>query len=422
MNLRGKEGFQAFLKKNVGNVAFLRFEVEGLEQGPLSDWDIAVKDRPKALSDCHAVFGVPWLRIPREYVVQHYYQWGQVDLLPTFQWNGFEYLDQGRFWECVSESSDGVPRPSLGHDAFITWMTGLLWGGRFNSRYTAFIRAGASKDGAIFRESLDGAFGGDFAAKLYQLASEGKAADAVEMVPGMRSALKWRRIRSRPMQSLGAVSRHWICELKFHLKPPFPWIGILGPDGSGKSSVIDGLEEALKVSRVGMKMVHWLPQLSEKTETSNVVVTDPHSRPPKSPLLSVLQLGKIVLVWWIALLKDLIHLRAKKAILLSDRFYPDLLADPRRYRYGASTKFAAWAFRFIPKPDLVIVLHTDAETILRRKQEVTPEELVRQLAAYQSIAEEWGETAVLVDCGQTLDVVVQEVLGILVDSLAERTR
>ncbi|YCM42394.1 hypothetical protein V2O64_13875 [Verrucomicrobiaceae bacterium 227] len=186
--------------------------------------------------------------------------------------------------------------------------------------------------------------------------------------------------------------------------------------------MISGLEDALKVSRVGMKMVHWLPQLSEKTETSNVVVTDPHSRPPKSPLLSVLQLGKIVLVWWIALLKDLIHLRAKKTILLSDRFYPDLLADPRRYRYGASTKFAAWAFRFIPKPDRVIVLHTDAETILRRKQEVTPEELVRQLAAYQSIAEEWGESAVLVDCGQTLDVVVQEVLGILVDSLAERTR
>ena len=422
MNLRTKEGFEAFLEGNVGNIAFLRFEVEELKQGHLSDWDIAVKNRSQALIDCETVFGIPWLRIPREYVVQHYYEWGQVDLLPTFQWNGFEYLRQDRFWERVSKSADGVPRPTLGHDAYITWMTGLLWGGRFNPRYSELIKAGATKDEEIFRESLEEAFGSKLAAQLFQLAVEGKAEDAVKVVPKMRSALRLRRVLSEPGLSLKSVFKHWICELKFHLNPPFPWIGILGADGSGKSTVIDGLAEKLKISRVGFKGIHWIPQLSKKAEVSVMVVPDPHSNPPKCSFLSVLQLGKIVLVWWIALLKDLLHLRAKKAMVLSDRCYPDLLADPRRYRYGASLMFARWAFKLIPKPDRVIVLLTEPEIILKRKQEVTPDELVRQLTVYRSIAEEWGETAVIVDCGQEPDVVIQEALDVLVDSLAKRSR
>jgi len=151
-------------------------------------------------------------------------------------------------------------------------------------------------------------------------------------------------------------------------------------------------------------------------------VTDPHGRPPKSSLLSILQLGKIVSVWWVALFKDLIHLRAKKAIVLSDRFYPDLLADPRRYRYGASTKLAAIAFKFIPKPDKVIILHTDAETILARKQEVTPDELSRQLEAYKEIAENWGERAILVNCGQKPEEVIGKVVEVVISAVGERTR
>jgi thymidylate kinase len=70
----------------------------------------------------------------------------------------------------------------------------------------------------------------------------------------------------------------------------------------------------------------------------------------------------------------------------------------------------------------VIILHTDEETILKRKQEVLPEELARQLECYKSIAEELGERAVLVDCGQELDVVTDEVLEVVLEALAERRR
>ena len=422
MNLRDKEGLTSFLQKNVGNIAFLRFEVGGLEQGPLSDWDIAVKEPGRALGDCKEIFGDPWLRIPREYVVQHYYDWGQVDLLPSFEWNGYEYLDQEKFWAGVTESPDQIPRPALGHDAYITWMTGLLWGGAFKGRYANFIQAGALKDEVIFKESLREAFGDRLGNQLYELAAGARAGEAVALVSELRKALKWRRLRGDAGPTIKALSQHWLCELKFHLNPPFPWIGVLGPDGSGKSTVIDGLTERLKLSRVGLEAIHWMPQLRKEAERSIAVVTDPHGRPAKSALLSILQLGKIVSVWWISLLKDLIHLRAKKAIVLSDRFYLDLLADPRRYRYGTSTRLAAWAFKLIPKPDKVIILHTDAETILGRKQEVTPDELTRQLGAYQKIAKDWGKRALLVDCGQEPNEVIDKLVGVVLGELKKRSR
>lgn len=423
MNLRTKEGLGAYATANPGNVAFLRFERGGLEQGPLSDWDLAVRNRENAVEVCEKHFGSPWLRIPRRYVIQHFFDWGQVDHLPVFEWNGIEYLNQDSFWEGVSSSQeDELPRPTLGHDAFIAWMTGLLWGGRFHPKYSDFVQLGAKDDEAFFCESLHQAFGDKLAGKLYQLAADGEAAGATELVGKLRFTLLRRRMMRAPLKTLDGVFRHWLCELKFHLRTPYPWIGILGPDGSGKSSVIEGLTERLKLSRVKMKSIHWLPQLGRDAEVSTAVVTDPHARPPKSAVLSILQLGKIVAVWWIALLRDLIHLRAKKAIVLSDRFYPDLVADPRRYRYGAPVGLAKVAFKLIPKPDRVIVLHTKAETILKRKQEVAPEELERQLKEYKAISEDWGDRAVLVDCGQELDRVVEEAFEVLRSALSERSR
>ncbi|MDA7519085.1 hypothetical protein N8522_03770 [Akkermansiaceae bacterium] len=422
MNLRSQSGLRKFVEAHRGQVAFLRFERGGLKQGRYSDWDIAVRDRSQAMAVCDDLYGQPWLRIPRQYVIQYFFPWGQCDLLPVFEWNGIEYLDQKLFWSKVSPLEDGIPRPALGHDAYIAWMTGLLWGRRFNRRYRKLIMTAAKKDEANFRECLTAAFGRNLAEKLYRIAVRGDAAVATHWVSLMRLTLASRRASRAPVKTLTKVLSHWRCEFGFHRQLPLPWLGILGPDGSGKSTVIEGLNERLRLSRLKIRTIHWLPKLSPDVRVSTTVVTDPHGEPPKSALLSYLQLGKIISFWWWANLGYLLHLRAKKEMVLSDRFYPDLLADPRRYRYGGSLKIARLAFKLIPRPDRVVVLHTEAETILRRKQEVSPDELKRQLDRYQEIADEWSDRAKLVDCGQEVEAVVEQVLEIALEALAKRSR
>jgi thymidylate kinase len=422
MNLRSEKGLQKFLEMNKGNIAFLRFKRGGLKQGKYSDWDLAVRCPKRAMATCDTLYGEPWLRIPRQYVIQHYYEWGQCDLLPVLEWNGFEYLNQQLFWSKVETGADGVPRPTLGHDAYIAWMTGLLWGRRFDQRYRDFIQRAAREDEVNFRECLRAAFGSRLEGEMYQIAERGDATVATHWVGRLRIAMVTRCMGRSPAVTMKNVCRHWVCEWSFHRRLPFPWIGILGPDGSGKSTVIENVNEKLRWSRLKIFSVHWLPFLGPRARPSKGIVTDPHAQPPKSSFLSCLQLVKILFYWWWASFRHLFHLRAKRAMVFSDRFYLDLLADPRRYRYGASLNIARFVFRFLPKPDRVIVLHTKADIILARKEEVSREELERQLDRYREIAEDSGGRAVLVDCGGEADVVSEEVLKHILAEVKKRSR
>jgi thymidylate kinase len=422
MNLRSKDGLRKFVAANEGNVAFLRFERGGLKQGKYSDWDIAVRRREDAMEGCGNLYGHAWLRIPRQYVVQHYYEWGQCDLLPVFEWNGFEYMDQNLFWDKIEDGKDGIPRPALGHDAYITWMTGLLWGRRFDRRYRDFVRLAAKEDEANFRECLNRAFGRRLGGKLFLIAERGDAAVATHWVGKMRFYLAAKRASRAPLATGVRVLSHWWCEWRFHRHLPFPWIGLLGPDGSGKSTVIEKLNEKMRLSRLKMSVIHWLPSLQPLVSSSHVAVTDPHAQKPKSAFMSCLQLGKILIYWWWASFRYLFHLRAKREMVLSDRFYLDLLADPRRYRYGAGLDLARFLFRFLPRPDFIIVLNASAETILSRKREVSEDELNRQLASYQKIAYEYRGRAVLMDCEREPETVAGDVLKILLKELEKRAR
>ncbi|MDB4319249.1 hypothetical protein N9976_01320, partial [bacterium] len=356
------------------------------------------------------------------YVIQNFYEWGQLDLLPCFEWNGFEYLDQDLFWSKVEAGPDGIPRPALGHDAYIAWMTGLLWGRRFNRKYRDFIQLGAQEDEENFRDCLNSAFGKRLGEKLYRIAERGDAAVATHWVGKMRFVSAARSAGRRSLATLKSVYSHWVCEWHFHRCLPYPWIGILGPDGSGKSTVIENLNQKLRLSRLKIFPVHWLPHLGPGTRPSQGVVTDPHAQAPKSAVLSCLQLVKISVYWWWASFRHLFHLRAKREMVLSDRFYLDLLVDPKRYRYGAGLKIARFVFRFLPKLDRIIVLHTKAETILARKEEVPESELKRQLNCYREIVDEHQDRAVIVDCGRDADEVSEEVLKLVLVELKKRSR
>ena len=157
--LRSDEAIQALVRECGGACVFLRHARAGLPRRESSDWDIAVQDAAMVGAVVEKLFGPPVAKIERLYVIQRFYPWGQVDLLPDFLVNGCRFLDQESFWQAVVLGDDGIPRPSLMHDAYLAWMTGVLTGGRYNDRYDDFIRAAVVSDPAAFRNCLDHAFG-----------------------------------------------------------------------------------------------------------------------------------------------------------------------------------------------------------------------------------------------------------------------
>jgi glycosyltransferase involved in cell wall biosynthesis/thymidylate kinase len=388
---------------------------------PRGDWDLAVANAADFSSQMIGRFGEPDLLIRRQYVEQLFYEWNQVDLLSTFEWNGIEYLDIQRFWDGVTKEEDGLPRPRLAHDAFIAWMTGVLWGARYNLNYTPLITKAFNDDALELKECMRHAFGRGWADQLIEWIRSGNPQAAATYAKSLRRALIWNALRRAPGESLWNQVTHWYVEFCHHLKPPYPWVAILGPDGSGKSSVIEGLTNTLAQRRLGIRMIHWSPRIIRKGADAVGPVSDPHSKPPRGLLTSAAKLLVIGAEWWTAWTWLLRHSSAKSKLLVSDRYYDDLLVDPRRYRFGAPLSWARSFFQLLPKPDRVIILAGDPAIIHARKEEVTLDELTRQLAKYRSLADEIGERAVVVDCTSPLSVVVQEVYQETLNACRGRT-
>jgi thymidylate kinase len=391
-----------------GNIAFLRHRIDGLEHRESSDWDLAVREPAAAGEVVEARFGRPLLTVARRYVTQRYFAWGQVDFLPCFEWNGCEYLDPGRFWACVQPGGDGLPRPRLAHDAFIAWMTGLLWGGKHGVRYEGLLKRALAEDGKEFAACLAHAFGTGRAEALVRRVVDGNFEGLDRVARSLRRVFAGRCLARAPLATIDRVARHWACEFVHHVRPPFPWIALLGPDGSGKSSVIAGLRGRLKPTRIGVREAHWGPRPRGEGEAPGAPVTEPHGREPRGVPLSIVKTAWLCLRWWGARVGAVGHFRAKRSLLLSDRYFDDLLVDPRRYRYGAHPAWARAMFRFLPRPDRVIVLVAPAATIHGRKQEVPLEELERQLAAYRELARELGPRAVVLDAALPVEEVIEQ--------------
>ena len=352
--------------------------------------------------------------VSRKYVWQHYYSWGQVDLLPVLEWNGLPYMDAERVIRNAVVDGEGVRRPCPGDDGCISWLTSLLWGGFYKIAYEEVITNAAREEGAAMKGALTWALGEEWAEKMWSWAEQGRAQESAKHVGQIRKALMISAFKRAPLETLANVARHWSRELVLHIRPPMPMIAFLGPDGSGKSTVIAGLKDSLKKRRIGVATLHWRPGVFNANKMAEgEVVTDPHGKPPRGFISSILKLILLVADWQVGYWLRFRHAQAKARIVISDRFYDDLLIDPKRYRYGAGRSLARFFFRAAPKPDLIFVLHGSAEEIYKRKQEVSFEELDRQLSSYKTYTVN-KKASHLINVNRPIETIVDEIQSLIV--------
>jgi thymidylate kinase len=203
--------------------------------------------------------------------------------------------------------------------------------------------------------------------------------------------------------------------LKRIIKPTGLTISFLGPDGSGKSTIIDEiLEKRLPFRR---KDYFHLKPLKSKNE-NNTTVEDPHKYPPYSKLKSYIKLLYFIYQYNFGWLKNIVSLKIKSSLIIFDRYYDDVLVDTKRYRYGGSVMVAKFVRLFIPKPDIYFILTTDPKVIYERKQEVPFEELERQVKEYRALAD--GKRYFNIDVNRSPDEIAQEIIDIMIEKMNER--
>jgi thymidylate kinase len=108
-------------------------------------------------------------------------------------------------------------------------------------------------------------------------------------------------------------------------------------------------------------------------------------------------------------------------LVIFDRYFYDILVDPKRVLYGGPKWLPRILARFLPKPDLVLLLNAEPEVLWSRKQEVDYEEVARQQIEYLKVAQGVGN-AVVIDAARPRAEVVLQARGAILDYFSARTR
>ena len=260
-------------------------------------------------------------------------------------------------------------------------------------------------------------FGEQAAPQVVNACSDGRLA---ELLPTMKRRL-WltalARDWSNPIRYIAAellrVIRRW-------RRPTGLFVAVLGPDGAGKSTLATGLMDSTRGAFRRYRVFHWRPMLVGKSKSAGPV-TDPHGQPPRSNLVSTLKLVAYVVDYAVGYWMVIRPLAARSGFVVFDRYYQDLLTDPRRFRYSGSAWLVHVLSRIVPCPDLVLLLDAPPAVTLARKREVEPAEARRQRRSYLSLVK-GIPAAHIVDAAQDASQVRDQATRIIVRHLAARFR
>lgn len=354
--------------------------------------------------------------------------WGlRIDVNCGLAYKGARLLKED--FSSAVESHRGLAVLNPGLAGVLGVLKEILNNGTAPARYMGSARAAAADDwGRV--ERLLAPMGPSAVETLRRLLIAGVPGPCPTEASRLRSQLARQAIR---IDRGGYVRRRFLFEVsKFrrYLSPSGAMVAVLGVDGVGKSTVIEGIVPVLQEATHGACLVKHLrpgllPPLSRlkgERRPQQGPVIEPHGSTPSGTLGSLMRVGWLladyVLGYWV-------HVRpfvAKQpAVFLFDRYAYDMAIDPRRFRIGLSPGVIARFARLAPRPDLVLCLHAIPSVILGRKQELPEAEVRRQLDALRAFAAR-NPRAVMVSTEGSPDEVRDRVLHVLLDFFGRRDR
>jgi thymidylate kinase len=194
--------------------------------------------------------------------------------------------------------------------------------------------------------------------------------------------------------------------LQAWIRPRGVFLVVLGPDGAGKSSLIKQLIETTQTSFPGHQLFHWRPGCLWRRKGTGGSA-DPHGKNPHPAWWSVARVFSHILDYWVGYVSKIRPALVQSNVVVFDRYFYDLLVDPRRYRYGGPQRLLSTLALFVPRHDLILVLDASEEIVLSRKQELGREELRRQRRGYRRLAQTLPQ-AELLSADQELTQVVSD--------------
>lgn len=208
-------------------------------------------------------------------------------------------------------------------------------------------------------------------------------------------------------------------------------IGMIAPDGAGKSSLLEEIKNSLNyyyVSEDKCRFYHFrptiVPNLNEvgkkiKITKESIAETDREQIRQSGPVISLIRIiyySMDYIVGWRKQIRADVHYDKYSVF---DRYSYDMIVDPKR----SKIKLPYWVRRFFvaltPKPKVMFCLIANPETIYRRKQELSLKEIERQLGEYKKLKKIYPDIYFL-DAEKSINVLCDEAMKILLDNYAKQ--
>ena len=197
---------------------------------------------------------------------------------------------------------------------------------------------------------------------------------------------------------------------------------MLGPDGSGKSSISEVLSHRLagRLGSTGAMHFHWKPFRALDRGDSGPV-SAPHAQPVRSPgasrVFHLFHWLEFLVGSWMTIQPEVV----RGSPVIGERYYLDVWLDPARYRMDPGRRTAVPGLHGVRRPDLILCLMAPAETLQQRKQEVPIEETRRQLQALWNFAES-EPSARIIDVDTSLEEALISCESAVLEYMAKRDR
>lgn len=221
------------------------------------------------------------------------------------------------------------------------------------------------------------------------------------------------------LHSAGVVLKGVFRQVRAWVHPEGLFCVVLGPDGVGKSTTVQHLQLELQSLFGSCRKQRWRPGLIRKIapDSPNRM---PHSKPQRGRIISTFFVFGLALDFSLGYAVSAYPAMARSEMIIFDRYFHDILIDPRRYRYSGSMRLARFlSWLTPPRHALFIILDAEEEVILSRKQELTPVELRRQLGAYRTFGSHEPDS-MIVTTDKPVDEIVAEIIDKILDVLASR--
>lgn len=212
------------------------------------------------------------------------------------------------------------------------------------------------------------------------------------------------------------------------------FIAVLGADGTGKTTFIEGLTEAIGFSSTSedsnSHIYHHrpglLPNLGAVGERTGVMkedrdFTNPHRAQPAGFLSSLI---RMTYYWFDYAIGTPLILRKDvkfDRFTIFDRYIYDFLIDPSRSKINLPFRIRKIFTRLVIQPRLVFILITDAEVIYSRKQELTIPEINRQLTAFKKLSRS-NKRFVVLDASQNPEEIVSQAINVITHNFAMKVK